>query len=384
MADYPDAQTGGRVRTLHDLDRDGTYDMSKIFLEGIPFPTGVFPWRDGCLVLTVPDLIFARDTDGDGTADQRETLFTGFKPGNQQHRANGFTWSLDGWLVLANGDSGGTVTSVKTGHSVDIRGRDLRIKPDTGEIELLTGMTQYGRTRDDHGNWFGCNNSNPGWHIAIEDRYLARNPPLRRPRHHRRHRRPRRPPPRLSRCPAPRTLQRLPHRQPHHLRLRHHHLPRPPPRRQLLQQLHRLRARPQPRPPPHHHTRRHHLHLPPRPRRTTVRTTRLHRPLVAPRLRPHRSRRRPLHRRYGPPRHRAPRVDPRRMAAETQRPPRRTRARPHLPPRPRTQAPQKNPRPDRTLPPPNWSPSSPPRMAPSATSPTSASSKPTTARPSPV
>ena len=34
-------------------------------------------------------------------------------------------------------------------------GRDLRIKPDEGLIETVTGITQYGRARDDWGNWFG-------------------------------------------------------------------------------------------------------------------------------------------------------------------------------------------------------------------------------------
>jgi murein DD-endopeptidase MepM/ murein hydrolase activator NlpD len=30
----------------------------------------------------------------------------------------------------------------------------------------IAGQTQFGRSRDDWGNWFGCNNGNPGWHYA--------------------------------------------------------------------------------------------------------------------------------------------------------------------------------------------------------------------------
>jgi len=60
--------------------------------------------------------------------------------------------------------------------SVDIRGRDLRIRPDTGELEAVSGQTQFGRNCDDWGNWFGGNNSNPVWHYVLEDRYLRRNP----------------------------------------------------------------------------------------------------------------------------------------------------------------------------------------------------------------
>src|SRR5262249_22959997 len=80
------------------------------------------------------------------------------------------------WIYGANGDSGGQVRSVKTGKVIDIRGRDFRIRPDTGEIEAESGQTQYGRGRDDWGSWFGNNNSNPMWHFALADHYLRPNP----------------------------------------------------------------------------------------------------------------------------------------------------------------------------------------------------------------
>ena len=37
-------------------------------------------------------------------------------------------------------------------------------------------QTQFGRERDDWGNWFGGNNSNPMWHYVLDDHYLRRNP----------------------------------------------------------------------------------------------------------------------------------------------------------------------------------------------------------------
>src|SRR5205823_1498181 len=149
-----------------------------VFLDNLPFPTGVMTWRKGVLVTCAPEIIYAEDTDGDGKADKREVLFTGFREGNQQHRVNGPTWGLDNWVYGANGDSAGRIKSVKTGQEVDIRGRDFRFRPDSCEFELVTGGTQYGRCQDDWGNWFGGNNSNPAWHYALDDRYLRRNPHL--------------------------------------------------------------------------------------------------------------------------------------------------------------------------------------------------------------
>jgi putative membrane-bound dehydrogenase-like protein len=183
MGDYPlgldgKGKFGGKVKFLESTKNDGRYDQATLFLDGIGFPTGVLPWRKGVLICAAPDILYAEDTDGDGKADKVEKLFTGFNPGNQQHRVNGLAWGLDGWVYCANGDSGGVVTSAATGKKLDIRGRDVRIKPDTGEMELTTAQSQYGKVRDDWGNWFGVNNSNPGWHVVVEDRHLARNPVL--------------------------------------------------------------------------------------------------------------------------------------------------------------------------------------------------------------
>lgn len=186
MGDYPlgtdgKGKPGGRVKFLEDTKGTGTYDKATVFLDNLPFPTGVLPWRKGVIVTCAPDIFYAEDTDGDGKADKKEVLFTGFKEGNQQHRVNTLAWGLDNWIYCANGDSGGMVKSIKTGKTVNISGRDFRIRPDTGEIDLQAGQTQFGRCRDDWGNWFGNNNSNPLWHFALEDHYIRRNPHIAAP-----------------------------------------------------------------------------------------------------------------------------------------------------------------------------------------------------------
>ncbi|HET6408346.1 MAG TPA: PVC-type heme-binding CxxCH protein, partial [Chthoniobacteraceae bacterium] len=170
MRDYPigmdgRGKPGGRVKVLTDLDGDGHYDQAKLVADNLAFPSGLIPWRDGAIVGASKDILFV-------TENERRLLFTGFKEGNQQHRQNGYEWGLDGWIYGANGDSGGRIGSV------NISGRDFRFRPDVNEFEAVSGQAQYGRRRDDWGNWFGNNNSTWLWHYTIENHYLARNPKL--------------------------------------------------------------------------------------------------------------------------------------------------------------------------------------------------------------
>jgi putative membrane-bound dehydrogenase-like protein len=186
MHDYPQGidgkgKPGGRIKYLEDTKGTGRYDKATVFLDGITLPTSVMPWGRGIIVTAAPEIFYAEDTNSNGKADVRRPLYVGFTEGNPQHRVNSLVWGLDNWVYGANGDSGGLVKSVKTGTVVDIRGRDFRIRPDEGLIDAQTGQTQYGRCRDDWGNWFGCNNSDPMYHFVLADHYLRRNPHIAAP-----------------------------------------------------------------------------------------------------------------------------------------------------------------------------------------------------------
>ena len=52
MGDYPlgidgKGKPGGVVRYLEDQNGDGVYDKQTTFLDGLGFPTGLLPWRQG-------------------------------------------------------------------------------------------------------------------------------------------------------------------------------------------------------------------------------------------------------------------------------------------------------------------------------------------------
>jgi len=181
MRDYPAGldghwKPGGRVKVLEDTNGDGQYDKATVFLDELPFPTGITAWGKGVLVCAAPDILYAEDTSGDGKADVVKKLFSGFATENYQARVNSLSLGLDNWIYGANGLIGGHVHGLASGKEINISGRDFRLHPDTGEFEPASGLTQQGRARDDWENWFGCDNSTLLWQYPLPDHYLERNP----------------------------------------------------------------------------------------------------------------------------------------------------------------------------------------------------------------
>ena len=182
MGGYPQRPEGwpplGRVKRLVDADLDGYYETWTLFADGLPYPTSVLPWRDGVLVTAPPDIVHLRDPDGDGVADAREVLFTGFPVENTQHNINGLTWGVDNWVYAANGGNHGS------GHrpgrpeaAVSIRGTDFRFRPDTGALEPSFETTGgHGIAFDAWGRMFGTHNVNHIQHMVFPIARLRDNP----------------------------------------------------------------------------------------------------------------------------------------------------------------------------------------------------------------
>ena len=180
MTDYPAGPKSGKVRLLVDRDGDGRYETTSTFADGLNFPNGALPWNGGVLVTAAPDILFLKDADGDGVADERRTILTGFVEGNQQLRVNGLTWGADNWVYAANGRSDGIVRrpGAPDAQAVPLNRHDFRFRPDTGEVQVVSGFSQFGLPRDDWGRRFPSWNTIPIRLAVIEQPALNRNPYL--------------------------------------------------------------------------------------------------------------------------------------------------------------------------------------------------------------
>lgn len=176
----PTDQPIGRIRLLEDTDGDGVFDKSTIFADGLSWPTGVACWQGGVFVAATPDVWYLKDTDGDGKADIRRKVYTGFKKLNVQALINNLVWGLDNHIYGAGGTNGGQIRPADqpTAKPLVMSRHDFRFDPVGAQFELISGGARFGGTFDDWGNRFLCNIRNPAQHIMLPMRYLARNPAL--------------------------------------------------------------------------------------------------------------------------------------------------------------------------------------------------------------
>ncbi len=181
MIDYPLGPASGQVRQLQDRDGDGRYETATVFADKLQFPNGVLAARGGLFVTAAPDLLFLGDADGDGRAERRDVVFTGFGEGNQQLRANGLTLGsrqLDLRRQRSQRRQHAAGRAIRSDKAVSIRGRDFRFLPDGSRFEATSGQSQFGQSRDDWGNRFLGWNTIPIRHALFEQQFLDRNPRL--------------------------------------------------------------------------------------------------------------------------------------------------------------------------------------------------------------
>ena len=183
MRDYPygfgpQHKPGGTVRLLEDITHNGKADKSTLFAENLSFPTSICPWNGGVLVTCPPEIIFLKDTDGDGRADVREVMFKGFTLGVTDSNVNGLRWGLDNRVHGLNGGNSGHIVSLrKPGLSISLADMDFSFDPQTGDFATTFHSSRgFGLVFDDWGRSLVTYNINHIQERFIAGRYLHRFP----------------------------------------------------------------------------------------------------------------------------------------------------------------------------------------------------------------
>lgn len=196
MPGYPlDNNRTGKIKLLTDTDGDGKMDKSMVFADQLIFPNGIQRWKNGVIVTDAPNILYLEDTDGDGRADFRDTLLTGFSLSNPHVNVNNPVYGLDNWIYLSHFGAIGTRKYVTEfgdqGTEIYFPGqpdqprlpknaeaRTVRFQPDHKKLEMTSAKSQFGQTFDQWGHHFLTHNQNHIYEEVIAAPYLKRNPEL--------------------------------------------------------------------------------------------------------------------------------------------------------------------------------------------------------------
>ena len=165
MLDYPaDPPPGKSARSrirLLETDSNGEVVRSSIFADHVLEVSGIMCWKGGLIVTSAPDILFMKDTNGDGKADIREVLYTGFPKVNPEGRITNPRLGIDNWIYCSNYGQEANIRSAKHPEhpAIAIGGADFRFHPDRDLAEAASGPTQFGSTFDDWGNHFITQNT---------------------------------------------------------------------------------------------------------------------------------------------------------------------------------------------------------------------------------
>ncbi|MCB1205433.1 MAG: hypothetical protein KDN18_14320, partial [Verrucomicrobiae bacterium] len=157
-----------RIHLIEDTDGDGVADSTKVFAEQLDHLIGGVAggvlWHEGeVYACPVPELVKFRDTTGDGVADEKEVVVSGFgiHLAYAGHDMHGLFVGPDGRIYWSIGDKG---IRVKTPEGLDYRfphqGGLMRCEPDGTNFEVFAhGLRNIQEVSfDQFGNFFGVDN----------------------------------------------------------------------------------------------------------------------------------------------------------------------------------------------------------------------------------
>ncbi len=96
----PGQKPNDKVLVIEDADGDGVAEKTTVFAEGLFIPTGVLPGDGGAYVANSTELLHFRDTDGDGKADERRVVLSGFGTEDTHHILHTLRWGVEGFLYM--------------------------------------------------------------------------------------------------------------------------------------------------------------------------------------------------------------------------------------------------------------------------------------------
>lgn len=172
----PGKQARDSVKVLEDTDGDGKADKVTTFADNLNIPTGVYPYKNGVVVWSIPNIWYIEDTNGDGVGDKRTKLYGPLGYERDTHGMHSsFTRGYDGWLHITHGFNNHTTVEATDGSRIQIQsGNTYRVKLDGSSVQQFTWgqVNPFGMYLDSRGNFYTADcHSSPVYQLIRQGYY---------------------------------------------------------------------------------------------------------------------------------------------------------------------------------------------------------------------
>jgi len=176
-----DGQPPGQVKRLEDTNGDGHFDKSTVFADHLHWPSAIHCYAGGVFVGAVPDLLYCKDTNGDGVADEKKVVLTGW--GNRAGTLDpegvfgSLAWGLDNQIHGLVNRFSGVITNPNNPSAKPVTlGGNFAFDPRTMTLTAEAGEGQYGMGFNNDGRQFLCRQHRHIMTHLFDRRYADRNP----------------------------------------------------------------------------------------------------------------------------------------------------------------------------------------------------------------
>src|ERR1043166_3853079 len=175
----------GRIRVLEDTDGDGVFDTGTIYADNLPWPSAIACYGGGVFVAAATDVIYLKDNRGDGIADSRKVVFSGFGGGTKvvspELQISSLTWGPDNRFHAVSGGLGGPLPATGSAEEIASGDSDFSFDPRTAKLFADAGSAQTGVTFDNRGRRYVGDFSRPLRLAMYELPYFTRSAFVPRP-----------------------------------------------------------------------------------------------------------------------------------------------------------------------------------------------------------
>ncbi len=125
------------IKVLSNFSETARAQKITTFADGLNIPIGLYPYKNGVIAFSIPNIYYFQDTKAGGKSDRKDPVLGRFGFDRDVHGlTSAFRRGYDGWIYADHGYNNNTTLTAKDGSSITMNsGNCYRFRPDGSRVE---------------------------------------------------------------------------------------------------------------------------------------------------------------------------------------------------------------------------------------------------------